>query len=57
MLEERNEIIVANLFQNNKQTNVNKRRFQKFMLGKLEDFSIKWVDGVPGTTSPLRKMK
>ena len=47
MLEERNEIIVANLFQNNKQTNVNKGRFQKFMLGKLEDFSIKWVDGVP----------
>ena len=48
MLEERNEIIVANLFQNSKQTNVNiKGRFQKFMLGKLEDFSLKWVDGVP----------
>ena len=24
-----------------------KGRFQKFMLGKLVDFSIKWVDGVP----------
>ena len=24
-----------------------KRRFQKFMLGKLVDFSIRWVDGVP----------
>ena len=47
MLEERNEIIVANLFQNNKPTNVNKGRFKKFMLGKLEDFSLKWVDGVP----------
>ena len=24
-----------------------KGRFQKFMLGKLMDFSLKWVDGVP----------
>ena len=55
MLEERNEIIVANLFQNNKPTNVNKGRFKKFMLGKLEDFSLKWVDGVPSVHhfSPL----
>ena len=44
MLEERNEIIVANLFQNNKLTNVNKRRFQKFMIGKLVDFpSSGWM--------------
>ena len=46
MLEERNEIIVANLFQNNKQTNVNKGRFQKFLLGKLEDYR-QWVGGLP----------
>ena len=41
---EKNEIIVANLFQNNKLTNVNKRRFQKFMIGKLVDFpSSGWM--------------
>ena len=22
-------------------------RFEKFMLGKLVDFSVKWMDGVP----------
>ena len=27
--------------------NIYKGRFQKFLLGKLVDFSIEWVDGVP----------
>ena len=26
--------------------NISKGRVKKFMLGKLVDFSIKWVDGV-----------
>ena len=35
---------------------LNKGRFQKFMLGRLVHFSVKWVDGVLLVAGPLRKI-
>ena len=35
------------VYENHQYSGVHKGRVQKFMLGKLMDFSIKWVGGVP----------